>query len=93
MPTLIISKHSKMKTIKLNKNGKARQPKSRFKVYKPTGVYRADNKGILRLEKYDAVEALREDIIKFAEKYWDNGGLYNDCDLDELVEKIHDIVR
>ena len=38
--------------------------------------------------RYDMLEKIRESIIKFAEDYWDNGGLYNDGDLDDIMDMV-----
>ncbi len=45
------------------------------------------------VSKYDVLMSVREDIIKFAEDYWDNGGLYNDGDLDDIIAKIETICK
>lgn len=39
-------------------------------------------------DRYDMTEKIRDSIVKFAEDYWDNGGIYNDGDLDDIMDMI-----
>ena len=40
------------------------------------------------ISRYDVQEKIREAIVKFAEDYWDNGGFYNDGDLDDIMDMV-----
>lgn len=42
-------------------------------------------------DRYDMIEKIREAVVKFAEDYWDNGGLYNDGDLDDIIDMVENL--